>query len=42
MSDLDLENRKAPIRSNGGAKEEVYWGHRNAHLRSCRTTLHLW
>jgi integrase len=32
VEDLDLENRKAPIRSKGGAKEEVYWGTGTAHL----------
>jgi integrase len=32
VEDLDLEARTAPIRSKGGAKEEVCWGTGTAHL----------
>jgi len=32
VEDLDLENRRAPIRSKGGAKEEVWWGTGTARL----------
>jgi integrase len=32
VEDLDLDNRKAPIRSKGGAKEQVYWGTGTARL----------
>ena len=32
VEDLDLENRRAPIRSKGGAREEVWWGTGTARL----------
>jgi integrase len=32
IEDLDLDDRKAPIRSKGGAIEWVYWGTGTAHL----------
>ncbi len=32
VEDLDLDNRRAPVRSKGGALEWVYWGSGTAHL----------
>ncbi|WP_157254852.1 tyrosine-type recombinase/integrase [Nonomuraea typhae] len=32
IEDLDLENRRAPVRSKGGAIEWVYWASGTAHL----------
>ena len=32
VEDLDLDNRRAPIRSKGGETEWVYWGSGTAHL----------
>ncbi|MEV7013683.1 tyrosine-type recombinase/integrase [Streptosporangium sp. NPDC051022] len=32
FEDLDLENRRAPVRSKGGAIEWVYWDTGTAHL----------
>ncbi|MGI5290740.1 hypothetical protein ACQEVF_46500 [Nonomuraea polychroma] len=32
VEDLDLEHRRAPVRSKGGAVEWVYWGSGTAHL----------
>ncbi len=32
VEDLDLEQRRAPIRSKGGDTESVYWDTRTAHL----------
>lgn len=32
VEDLDLDNRRAPIRSKGGGTEWIYWGTATAHL----------
>ncbi|MEU4234419.1 tyrosine-type recombinase/integrase [Nonomuraea sp. NPDC026600] len=32
VEDLDLEDRRAPVRSKGGAIERVYWDSGTAHL----------
>ncbi|WP_236003805.1 tyrosine-type recombinase/integrase [Nonomuraea antri] len=32
VDDLDLEHRRAPVRSKGGAIEWVYWDRGTAHL----------